>query len=257
MAGWPSGNPCPHPDPLATDPLYHRDSYARSCSARVRSVDDSGVVLDRTVVYPGGGGQPPDRGWIEGTGGEVPVDGAALVGGEVVHRVDSPTFHPGEEVTVRLDWQRRYDLMRTHTALHVLCGVAWRDHGVQVTGGRMEPLGGHLDFEFETLQRDLVDEIESRINEEVRAARPVRVAFLPREEAFRIPDLIRTRVNLLPEGITEVRTVEIEGLDLQADGGTHVTNTEEVGPLRIVAYKSKGRLNKRIVIALEAREAPP
>jgi misacylated tRNA(Ala) deacylase len=135
-------------------------------------------------------------------------------------------------VTARLDWERRYRLMRTHTALHILCGVVWRDHGALVTGGNMEPLKGRMDFEFETLHRELVKEIEDRVNAEVGAARAVRVQILPRDEAFQIPDLIRTKINLLPPGITEVRTVEIVGLDLQADGGTHVANTSEVGRVR-------------------------
>jgi misacylated tRNA(Ala) deacylase len=140
--------------------------------------------------------------------------------------------------------------MRTHTALHILCGVVWRDYGALVTGGNMEPLEGRMDFEFETLRGELVKEIEEKVNAEVRQGREVRVKILPRAEAFQIPDLIRTKLNLLPESITQVRTVEIVGLDLQADGGTHVANTREVGHVRVVDYKSKGRINKRIQIAL-------
>jgi len=157
----------------------------------------------------------------------------------------------GSRVTGLLDWERRYALMRTHTAMHILCGVVWRDYGASVTGGNMEPLRGRMDFEFERMQKELVAEIEKKINLEVAAARPIKVRILPREEAFQIPDLIRTKINLLPEHIKEVRVVEIEGLDLQADGGTHVSNTKEVGPLRIVDYKSKGRINKRLVVGLE------
>jgi misacylated tRNA(Ala) deacylase len=140
--------------------------------------------------------------------------------------------------------------MRTHTALHILCGVIFRDYGASVTGGNMEPLKGRLDFEFETMRQELVREIEAKINAEVEAARPLRVAILPRDEAFQIPDLIRTKINLLPPGIAEVRTVEIVGLDLQADGGTHVANTREVGHIRIADYKSKGKINKRIEVGL-------
>jgi misacylated tRNA(Ala) deacylase len=136
-------------------------------------------------------------------------------------------------------------------ALHILCGVVWRDYRAQVTGGNMEPLGGRMDFEFETLRQELVKEIEGKINQEVRSERPVHVEILPREVAFQIPDLIRTKINLLPEGITEVRVIEIEGLDLQADGGTHVANTREVGHIRIPNYKSKGKINKRIWIELD------
>jgi misacylated tRNA(Ala) deacylase len=157
----------------------------------------------------------------------------------------------GSTVAGRLDWPRRYRLMRTHTAFHILCGVVWRNYQAQVTGGNMEELAGRMDFEFETLRAELVKEIEEKINREVAAARPVRVRVLPRDEAFRIPDLIRTKINLLPPDIAEVRTVEIEGLDLQADGGTHVANTREVGTIRVTGYKSKGRINKRIELALD------
>ena len=157
----------------------------------------------------------------------------------------------GTAVTRVIDWDRRYQLMRTHTAMHILCGVVWRDYGAQVTGGNMQPLNGRMDFEFENLKREFVDEIEEKVNTEVLAAREVRVALLPRNDAEQIPDLIRTKINLVPTSITEIRTVEIVGLDLQADGGTHVANTREVGRLRVVDYKSKGRINKRIRIALE------
>ena len=157
----------------------------------------------------------------------------------------------GQQVIGRIDWQRRYALMRTHTALHILCGVVWRDYGAQVTGGNMDPLEGRMDFEFATLRADLVGEIEAKCNAEIAASRDVRVRILPRAEAFQIPDLIRTKINLLPEGIAEIRTVEIVGLDLQADGGTHVANTLEVGRIRVTDYKSKGAINKRIYIAIE------
>jgi misacylated tRNA(Ala) deacylase len=157
----------------------------------------------------------------------------------------------GESVRGLLDWERRYRVMRTHTAMHVLCGVIWRDYGASVTGGNMEPLRGRMDFEFESMHKELVHEIEDKINQEVQAGRAIRTAILEREEAFKIPDLIRTKINLLPEGIRKVRVVEIEGLDLQADGGTHVANTREVGPLRILDYKSKGAINKRLVVGLE------
>ena len=156
----------------------------------------------------------------------------------------------GQAVTGSIDWSRRYALMRTHTAMHVLCGVVWRDYGAQVTGGNMEPLVGRMDFEFATMHADLVGEIEARCNQEVAAGRPIKVRILPREEAFQIPDLIRTKINLLPEGIQEVRTVEIVGLDLQADGGTHVANTTEVGSIRVTDYKSKGAINKRIYVEI-------
>ncbi|MFN2146078.1 MAG: alanyl-tRNA editing protein, partial [Anaerolineales bacterium] len=157
----------------------------------------------------------------------------------------------GTSVTGELDWNRRYQLMRTHTAMHILCGVVFRDYGAQVTGGNMEPLQGRMDFEFDTMRQELVAEIEESINAEVVKAHPLEVRILPREEAFQIPDLIRTKINLLPEGITEVRVVEIKDLDLQADGGTHVANTSEVGRITVTDYKSKGKINKRIYVQLE------
>jgi misacylated tRNA(Ala) deacylase len=150
-----------------------------------------------------------------------------------------------------LDWARRYKLMRTHTALHVLCGTVFRDYSALVTGGDMEPLKGRMDFEFERMRGEVVREIEAAVNNEVAKAREIRVKILPCEQAFQIPDLIRTKINLLPEGIMQVRTVEIVGLDLQADGGTHVGNTNEVGTIRVVDYKSKGAINKRIYIEIE------
>ncbi len=237
-----------------TDLLYALDSTIREFTATVTAVDaDQGAVsLDRTAFYPGGGGQPYDVGTLEARGRSLGVSRVQRGAGEVWHTVEQDLPAVGDEVTGRLDWERRHRLMRTHTALHLLCGVVWRDYGAQVTGGNMEPLAGRMDFEFESLRHELVAEIEARVNAEVKAARPVRVAVLPRAEAFRIPDLIRTKMNLLPEGISEVRTVEIVGLDLQADGGTHVANTREVGHVSIVGYESKGRINKRIRIGLPA-----
>jgi len=239
--------------------IAYVDAYARSIEARVATVetgDATLLVLDRTVFYPGGGGQPPDRGIIlrAADGRSWTVRGARKVEGEIVHELEPGGDEPpsaGDVVQVDLDWARRLALMRTHTALHALCGVVWRDYGAQVTGGNMEPGSGRMDFEFETMSGDLVDRIEATVNEELRAARDVRVKVLPREEAFAIPDLIRTKVNLLPEGIDEIRTIEIVGLDLQADGGTHVANTRDVGAIRVTGYESKGRINKRIRIALD------
>ena len=221
-----------------TELLYQTDAYLQEFEAAVTSVLDDirAVVLDRTAFYPGGGGQPHDL-------------GSLLVNG-VMYQVDK-VKKQGSASRGTLDWARRYKLMRTHTALHVLCGTVFRDYGALVTGGDMEPLKGRMDFEFETMRGDLVREIEAAVNREVAQARDVRVSLLPREEAFQIPDLIRTKINLLPEGIQQVRTVEIVGLDLQADGGTHVRNTSEVGSIRVTDYKSKGAINKRIYIEVE------
>ena len=247
------------------DERCYRDAYQRELPARVLEVSSTDgaplVVLDATTFYPGGGGQPSDRGVILRTadGRRWTVRAARRVGGEIVHELEAPEDGElpvaGEAVTVDLDWARRYALMRTHTALHALCGVVWRDYGALVTGGNMEPGGGRMDFEFERLSGDLVGEIEHTVNDELRRKREVKVDLLPRAEAFAIPDLIRTKINLLPEGIEQIRTIEIVGLDLQADGGTHVANTAEVGGIRVTGYESKGRINKRIRLELVDPEA--
>ena len=242
------------------DEVCYRDAYARTVEARVLEVAAGDgaplVVLDTTHLYPGGGGQPSDRGLILRTadGRSWTVRAARRLGGEIVHELepadDGELPAAGDAVRVDLEWARRYALMRTHTALHALCGVVWRDYGALVTGGNMEPGQGRMDFEFETMSGDLVGAIEAKVNEELRRERDVRVNVLPRAEAFAIPDLIRTKVNLLPEGIEEIRTIEIVGLDLQADGGTHVANTREVGGIHVTGYESKGRINKRIRLEL-------
>ncbi|HYN70682.1 MAG TPA: alanyl-tRNA editing protein [Candidatus Eisenbacteria bacterium] len=249
--------------------LCYTDAYARLAEGRVVAIggpETPLVVLDRTVFYPGGGGQPADRGTMRRPrdGREWLVQGARKVDGEIGHELgvadgspapaDGSSAPPaelpavGDVVEVEIDWPRRHLLMRTHTALHALCGVVWRDYGAQVTGGNMEPGAGRMDFEFERMSGELVGEIEARVNHELELGRDVRVNVLPRAEAFAIPDLIRTKINLLPPGIEEIRTIEIVGLDLQADGGTHVANTREVGSIRVSGYESKGRINKRIRI---------
>jgi misacylated tRNA(Ala) deacylase len=238
--------------------IYETDAYAHQVEASVVDLDDdaNAVLLERTVFYPGGGGQPADTGVLVGaSGGSWRVIGAKKRGDDIWHTVEPGSELPAVDtkVSAEIDWDRRHQLMRTHSALHVLCGVVWRDHRASVTGGNMEPLSGRMDFEFETMSGELVGEIEKRVNEEIDADREIRVSILPREEAFAIPDLIRTKINLLPEGIAEVRTIEIVGLDLQADGGTHVAHTGEIGRVRVTGYESKGRINKRIRI--EVRDA--
>jgi misacylated tRNA(Ala) deacylase len=238
-----------------TEILYYQDAYLREFEAAVTETSPEGVELDRTAFFPGGGGQPCDAGSLAADGVLWAVESVRKLEGRIWHRVAGDPPRTGQVVQARLDWDRRYALMRTHTAMHILCGVIWRDHGASVTGGNMEPLQGRMDFEFERMRQELVREIEARINAEVEAARPVCTRSLPRAEAFQIPDLIRTKINLLPDAIQEVRVVEIVGLDLQADGGTHVANTSEVGAMRVVDYKSKGAINKRLVVALDRRGA--
>lgn len=236
-----------------TQLLYQTDSYLREFHATVTALDNAqnALALDQTAFYPGGGGQPNDTGQLLADAKTWRVTKVKKSGPDVWHSLEGGLPAAGTHVDGVIDWDRRYTLMRIHTALHILCGVIWRDYGAAVTGGNMQPGSARMDFEFERMQKELVSEIEKSINDEVEAARPVKIAILPREEAFKIPDLIRTKINLLPKGIAEVRTVEIEGLDLQADGGTHVANTADVGRIKIVDYKSKGRINKRLVIELE------
>ena len=231
--------------------LCYDDSYLREFDATVIDSTAKGVVLDRTAFYPGGGGQPADSGTL--TAGDAPytVKKLSRQDGKLVHEIDGELPPVGAGVHGVLDWDRRYLLMRTHTALHILCGVVWRDYGAQVTGGNMQPGSARMDFELENMSADFAERMETLINDEVQAARPIEIETLPREEAFAIPDLIRTKINLLPPAITEVRTVNISGLDLQADGGTHVANTTEVGVIHVVGHESKGRINKRLRIRVD------
>ncbi len=235
-----------------TEILCYADSYMREFEATVVERTSKGVVLDRTAFYPGGGGQPSDSGELFVGGDSYAVGRLSRADGRLVHELRNPAPAEGAAVRGVIDWERRYRLMRTHTALHVLCGVVWRDYGAQVTGGDMKPLSARMDFELEHMSADFAAEVESRVNDEIKAARDIEVGSLSREEAFANPDLIRTKINLLPPAIREVRTVHIVGLDLQADGGTHVANTSEVGRVRVVGHESKGRINKRLRIEIPA-----
>ncbi|MCH8226262.1 MAG: alanyl-tRNA editing protein [Chloroflexi bacterium] len=238
-----------------TDLLYLEDSYLREFQARVIELTEDGVVLDRTAFYAGGGGQPSDTGILLEQDQQYQVTGLARPGGNLVHRIEGKGQLPqvGTNVTGLIDWDRRYVLMRTHTALHILCGVVWRDYGAKVTGGDMRPGEARMDFELEQMTAQFAEEIEEKINAEVSAARDVIVGNLSRDEADETPDLIRTKINLLPPNIREVRTIDLHGLDLQADGGTHVANTKEVGTIKVVGHESKGRINKRLRIELVER----
>ena len=229
---------------------FHRDSYLREIDAVVARVEGNRVVLDQTVFYPRGGGQPADHGTLVWENGEARVVDVRKDHDEVWHLLDDAIPAVGTPMHGTIDWERRHALMRAHTATHILCGVIWRDYNAKVTSSAMEVGKAHQDFELERLTGDFVSEVERRINAEVAADRAVRIRFLPRNEAFAIPDLIRTKINLVPEGVDPVRVCEIVGLDLQADGGTHVARTGEVGLIRIVDYHSKGRINKRLQLVL-------
>ncbi len=237
-----------------TELLCQTDSYMREFDAKVVETTSKGVVLDRTAFFTGGGGQPSDTGVLRTDDHEYRVTKISRSGSEFVHELDGDPPAVGTKVHGVIDWDHRYQLMRTHTALHILCGVVWRDYGALVTGGDMKPLSARMDFELESMSAEFAQEVEERINAEVAAGRPVDAKALEREEAFAIPDLIRTKINLLPEGIKKVRTVNIEGLDLQADGGTHVANTKEVGRIKVTGHESKGRINKRLRIEVEDLE---
>ncbi len=242
-----------------TEQLFQDERYLKEFQATITEMAEGGAVLDRSAFYIGGGGQPCDTGVLIHDGHEHVVTKIGRAEGKIVHQIQAQIQEPGpiplaagQNVTGRIDWDHRLLLMRTHTALHILCGVVWRDYGAKVTGGDMRPGEARMDFELEHMTAEFANEVEQRINAEVAAARDVLVSNLNRGEAEQIPDLIRTKINLLPPNIQEVRTINIEGLDLQADGGTHVANTREVGRIRVVGHQSKGRINKRLRIEVDA-----
>jgi misacylated tRNA(Ala) deacylase len=229
----------------ATELLYLRDAYAQSFDGIVVDIDPHGrrVALDRTMFYPTGGGQPHDTGTLGG----LVVTEVRKDGGTVWHSVgDGPLPEVGQRIGGVIDWDRRHQLMRTHTVMHILCGVIWNQWGVSVTGGNMEPLSARMDFEFDPLPEGFTADIERLVNFEIAANRRISVSFLDQDAAKTDPDLIRTKVNLIPSNVTEIRIVDIVGLDKQADGGTHVATTGEVGGFRVVKAESKGKGNKRL-----------
>jgi misacylated tRNA(Ala) deacylase len=236
-----------------TTVLYQTDSYLKEFDARVAGVEGSAVALDRTAFFPGGGGQMADRGELVVDGRRLPITALRKDGEVVWHEVDAGSDllpRLGQTLIGKLDWDFRYRMMRTHTALHTLTAIIFRNYGAQVTGGQMYPDRARMDFAMETFKQDLVRDIEADVNAALAEDHPVKVYFLPREKAFAIPDLIRTKVNLLPPEIATIRIVEIVGVDLQADGGTHVKSTREVGAIRVLKTENKGKSNKRMEIAL-------
>ena len=234
-----------------TEELFLRDAYLREFDARVVKLDGREVILDRTAFYPGGGGQPADKGTLGIGPIRTLVVDARREGSDIVHVLDKAIPETVRDLKGGLDWDRRHAHMRYHTALHVLSGVIWRNFDAKVTGGQMRSERARMDFSFPgEWTADVVGEIERLTNEALAQERSVKVYELPREEALKNPDLIRTQVNLVPERVKTLRIVEIEGLDTQADGGTHVANTSEVGEIEITTHKSKGRQNKRIEFVL-------
>ena len=233
-----------------TEELFATDAYVRSCEATVAEAGDEGVVLDRTVFYARSGGQPGDTGVLRWEGGQVRVLDTLKRGGRLLHEVDGDPPAPGVDVTAEIDWDRRHTLMRTHTALHALSAVVFRDYDAKVTGGNMEPGVARMDFELASIDAEFGRELEEKLNAELAADHPVLVSFLPRALALADPDLIRTKVNLIPESVDPIRVIEIEGLDKQADGGTHVRSTAEVGRVRVAKTENKGKAFKRMRIEL-------
>ena len=227
---------------MQTELLYLRDAYLQEFDALVAAVDGERVALDRTAFYPTGGGQPHDNGTL---GGATVVD-VRKEGETVWHTVDGAVPAVGETVHGVVEWTRRHQLMRTHSAMHVLCGVIWNEWGKAVTGGNMEPLEGRMDFEFDPLPEGFATRVAELVNAEIAADRPIEISFLPRDTAVEDEDLIRTKVNLIPESVQDIRVVDIVGLDKQADGGTHVRSTREIGAFEVVKTESKGKGNKRI-----------
>jgi misacylated tRNA(Ala) deacylase len=237
-----------------TDQLFARDAYQRTCDATVASVFDDGAVLDRTVFYARGGGQPGDTGFLRWDGGEARVVDTVKAGGDIVHVLEEGSQVPpvAASVVAQIDWERRHVMMRTHTALHALSGVIFTECGAKVTGGNMEPGGvARMDFELEAMSAEFGQEVEEKLNARLAEDRPVHVSFLPRAEALADPDLIRTKVSLIPESVDPIRVIDIEGIDKQADGGTHVRSTAEVGRVHVVKTESKGKANKRMRIRLD------
>ena len=240
--------------------LYHENAYIKNFEARAVRVEDDVVYLEETAFYPRGGGQPSDRGTMEGAKGKSWVVDVSKMGGEVGHQVEGDLPGVGDAVTGYLDWDLRYRLMRLHTALHVISAVVYRTWGATVTGANIADDGAkaRMDFALEGRRvADLLEEIGAEVNADIGKEAPVKTYELPRAEAMEIPDLIRTRISLLPKGLERVRIVEIEGIDLQADGGTHVSNTAEVGRVKILGGSNKGRINRRVEIALDDPEVQP
>jgi len=210
-----------------------------------------GIVLDRSAFYPGGGGQPPDHGVLLWGGVQTRIVDARKGDELYLLPLDGDPLPPaGTAVRGAVEDPRRTALMRTHSGLHVLCGVVFRDFGALVTGGNMEPLTARMDFNLEAVPPGFKEAVEDACNAELRLDRRIAVRTLARDEAFQIPDIIRTATNLVPEDVREVRIVDIVGLDQQADGGTHVASTGQVGRISVVKVENKGKGFRRLRIAV-------
>ncbi|HEV2374207.1 MAG TPA: alanyl-tRNA editing protein [Streptosporangiaceae bacterium] len=227
------------------------DQTMREWDAVVLMSSQDGIVLDRSAFYPGGGGQPPDHGVLLWGGVQTRIVGSRK--GDDLYLIpagDDPLPPAGTSVRGAVEDERRTALMRTHSGLHVLCGVVFRDFGVLVTGGNMEPLTARMDFNLPEVPPGFREAVEAACNAEVVADRRIDVRVLPREEAFAIPDIIRTATNLVPQDVKEVRIIDIVGLDQQADGGTHVASTSHIGKIEVVKVENKGKGFRRVRIRI-------
>ncbi len=239
---------------VKTVPLYYEDPYLRTFNSAVATVEGDRLVLEESAFYPRGGGQPSDQGVIEFNGTTSRVVNVSRKGAAIVHTVQGDLPAVGQEIKCLLDWDLRYRYMRLHTALHALSAVVLNGWNADVTGGNIADGGAkaRMDFSLEGIRiNDILDEVRRNLREELTRSLPVKTYEIAREEAVTIPGLIRTHINLLPKQIRQVRIVEIEGLDIQADGGTHVSNTREVGLVNVLGGSNKGRINRRIEIALD------
>jgi len=235
-----------------THRLELADATRREWDATVLSADaESGIVLDQSAFYPGGGGQPPDHGVLLWGGVRTRIVGTRK--GDELYLLPAqgdPLPPVGTAVRGALDDERRTQLMRTHSGLHVLTGVVFRDFGALVTGGNMEPLTARMDFDLAEVPPDFKERVAQACNVEITRDRRIEVSELPRDEAFAIPDIIRTATNLLPPDIEVVRIVDIVGLDAQADGGTHVASTAMIGRVEVTKMENKGRGFRRVRVQI-------
>ena len=234
----------------STEEIAPKDAYQSAAEGSVVATTDDGIFLDRTVFYSRGGGQPGDIGTITWSGGSAEIVDTFRRDEMPFHQVAEGSVlpDPGTPVEGVIDWERRYMIMRTHTALHALSGVVFRDFGAKVTGGNMTPGEARMDFELDGISVEFGRDVERTLNQELVKGYPTEIVVMAREIALQDPDLIRTKVNLIPDFVKEIRVVDIKGLDRQADGGTHVNSTLEVGRIEVVKTESKGKANKRMRI---------
>ncbi len=233
-----------------TDPVYLKDSYRKEFESTVTKVDGKDIVLDKTIFYPTSGGQPGDIGAIVVDGKEYRILATKKAGQDIIHEVDSEGIRIGDQATALIDWSRRYMLMRYHTACHILSTVVEKDTGSLITGNQIAEDKSRIDFNMENFDRDKIQEYEKKTNDMIAENLDVETRFLPKDEAFQIPGISKLK-NVLPPSVENIRIVGIGNIDIQACGGTHVRNTEEIGPIEIIKIDNKGKNNRRIYFRLK------